>query len=333
MEEQKPLISVIVPAYNVGAWLPRCLDSILGQTYENIEIVVVDDGSVDGTAKVLDGYAERYPSQIKALHIPNGGVTNARLTGVESAAGEWIGFVDGDDEIEPDMYEFLLNNAINYKADISHCGYQMVFEDGRIHYFHNTGCLAQQDKPAGLSALLDGSLVEPGLWNKLFHKTLFHSLLHASVMDTSIKINEDLLMNYYLFSEANFSVFEDQCKYHYIVRKSSASRQKLNEHKIYDPIRVKQIIRENAIDEVKAAAQSAYFNTCINVYNGLITAEDGDYAKDQANVAALLKKERTRFGLLGKKRKLMAQMIANCPALYQRIYKVYERYFQKKVYD
>lgn len=331
--EFRPLISVIVPAYNVGIWLPRCLDSILHQTYENIEIVVVDDGSVDSTAQVLDEYAERYTSKIKAFHIQNGGVTNARLTGVKAAAGEWIGFVDGDDEIEPEMYEHLLRNAMEYDVEISHCGYQMVFEDGRIHYFHNTGCLVQQDKTAGLKALLDGSLVEPGLCNKLFHKTLFHSLLHASVMDTSIKINEDLLMNYYLFAAADSSVFEDQCKYHYIVRKSSTSRQKLNQHKIYDPIRVKQIIRENAADEIKAAAQSAYINTCINVYNGLITAMDGNSARDQENVAEFLKNEKSHFGLLGRKRRLMAQMIVNCPALYERIYKVYEQYFQKKVYD
>lgn len=331
--EFRPLISVIVPAYNVGIWLPRCLNSILSQTYENIEIVVVDDGSTDDTAKVLDRYAAEYPQKIKALHIPNGGVTNARLTGVKAATGEWIGFVDGDDEIEPDMYEFLLKNAVNHKADISHCGYQMVFDDGRIHYFHNTGCLVQQDKTAGLKALLDGSIIEPGLCNKLFHKALFHGLLHANLMDMSIKINEDLLMNYYLFAEADSSVFEDQCKYHYIVRKLSASRQKLNKHKIYDPIRVKQIIRENAADEIKTAAQSAYINTCINVYNGIITTMDGNYVRDQESVAEFLKNEKASFDLLSKKRRLMAHMIVNWPSLYERIYRIYEQYFQRKVYS
>ena len=70
--------------------------------------------------------------KLKLIQIPNGGVTNARLTGVKEACGEWIGFVDGDDEIEPDMYEILLNNAIKYQADISHCGYQMVFSGGRV---------------------------------------------------------------------------------------------------------------------------------------------------------------------------------------------------------
>lgn len=85
------------------------------------------------------------------------------------------------------MYEILLNNAKKYNADISHCGYQMIFEDGRVNYFHNTGCLVQQDRTTGLKDLLDGSLVEPGLWNKLFHKNLFHSLLHSTVMNEKLE--------------------------------------------------------------------------------------------------------------------------------------------------
>ena len=241
------MISVIVPAFNVESTIIRTLDSILAQTYPEIEVIVVDDGSADETGRVIDNYVSQH-KRVMVIHTKNQGVTVARLTGVAQASGEWIGFVDGDDEIEPDMYELLLKNAERYGADISHCGYQMIFADGRISYFHNTGCLVKQDRTTGLKDLLDGSMVEPGLCNKLFRKTLFQSLLHTTVMDRSIKINEDLLMNYILFSNANMSVFQDICKYHYLVRNTSASRASLNQNKIFDQIRVKKMILDMKIN-------------------------------------------------------------------------------------
>ena len=235
------LISVIVPAYNVEKHLARGLDSILAQSYQNIEIVVVNDGSQDQTAQILDQYAKAYPERIVALHIPNGGVTNARLTGVKAAHGEWIGFVDADDYIEPDMYERLLANAQKYKTDISHCGYQLIAGD-EVLYYYNTGRLVQQDKQEGVTALLDGSYIEPGLCNKLFHKSMFHELLRSGAIDGTIRNNEDLLLNYYLFREAKKSVYEDFCPYHYVLRAGSATTNKISEHKLKDPIRVMQIL-------------------------------------------------------------------------------------------
>ena len=103
-------ISVIVPAYNCAEWLPRCIDSLLAQTYHNLEIIVVDDGSKDNTMELMAEYEARFPN-VKAVRKKNGGEYAARLTGVEYANGDWIGFVDADDEVEPEMYERLLNNA------------------------------------------------------------------------------------------------------------------------------------------------------------------------------------------------------------------------------
>lgn len=328
---QNDLISIIVPVFNLENELPRCLDSILAQRYQNIEVVVVDDGSSDNSADVMRRYAEK-DSRIKPVFQENGGVMSARLHGVREASGQWIGFVDGDDEIEPDMYERLLKNAVAYHADISHCGYQMCFEDGRVHYFHNTGILAQQDKITALKELLSGSRIEPGLCNKLFHKTLFQSLLHGEAVPLDIKINEDLLMNYRLFSAAKQTVFEDWCPYHYIVRSTSASRAKLNPHKIYDPIRVKEIIRQSAPSELHVAAQQAYINTCINTYHALLM-EGAKYKDDLRKVHELLVKETTDFSLLGRTRELMANMITHTSMLYRPIYAVYSRFFQKKIYS
>ena len=326
------MISVIVPAYNLESYIARTLDSILAQTYSDIEVIVIDDGSRDGTGAIIDSYEERFPEKIYACHIPNGGVTHARLTGIGMAKGEWIGFVDGDDVIEPDMYERLLRNAQLHHAQISHCGYQMRFEDGRVHYFHNTGRLVLQDKETGLRDLLEGSMIEPGLCNKLFHKNLLHSLFHEREIPVDIKNNEDLLMNYYLFSAADISVFEDWCPYYYIVREGSASRAKLSNHRIYDPIRVKEIIRKDAPNWIWKEAQSAYLNTCINTYHVLMSAEES-YTAELKCVRNLLKREKDSFSMLGKKRRIMARLIIGVPIIYRLIYRAYCRFFQKSVYS
>ena len=326
------MISVIVPAFNVESTIIRTLDSILAQTYPEIEVIVVDDGSVDESERIIDNYVSQH-KRITAIHTKNQGVTAARLTGVAQASGEWIGFVDGDDEIEPDMYELLLKNAERYGADISHCGYQMIFADGRISFFHNTGCLVQQDRTTGLKDLLDGSMVEPGLCNKLFRKTLFQSLLHTTVMDRSIKINEDLLMNYILFSKANMSVFQDICKYHYLVRSTSASRASLNQYKIFDPIRVKQLILDMKIDGMTEAAQRAYIGTCVNVYNSLVLDKSGQFSGEQKTVCNLVKEHKTWISLLSRKQQFLAHLILYWPTGYKPIYRFYVKYFLKNCYE
>ena len=327
----RDLISVVVPVYNIAGDLPNCLDSILAQTYHNIEIVAVDDGSKDSSGAILDYYAEKHLN-IRVIHKENGGVTSARLRGIREAAGEWIGFVDGDDVIEPDMYDRLLNNAKKYEAQISHCGYQLCLPDGRVNYFYNTGLLAKQDKITGLKELLSGSRIEPGLWNKLFHKTLFHSLLHSETVTLEIKINEDLLVNFYLFSAADRSVFDDWCPYHYIAREGSATRSDLNCHKIYDPIKVRDIIRNSAIKEIQEDAQRAYINACLNTCHELIQG-GREYRKDLKKVREILKQEKHNFRLLSAKRKQMAWMITNTLPIYVFVYSFYFRHFHRNLYS
>lgn len=324
------LISVIVPVYNVAEDLPRCLDSILAQNHISIEIIAVDDGSSDHSGKVLDEYAQLHPC-IHVIHQENGGVTSARLRGVAEASGEWIGFVDGDDEIEPDMYERLLRNALEYGAEISHCGYQMIFADGRVNYFHNTGRVIEQDKKQGLVDLLDGSVVEPGLWNKLYKRELFQNI--GQQMDSSIRINEDLLMNFLLFARAEKSVFEDFCPYHYIVRQNSVSRQNLNSNKIYDPIRVKEIILESASDEVRPDAQRAFVNTCVYNYCGLLLAKGTDVRQAKKVLRCKLQKNKAWITLLSTRAKILAYLIIYLPRFLQIIYPVYASHFQKRKYE
>lgn len=242
-------ISIIIPAYNIESYLSATLDSILSQTYKNIEVIVVNDGSTDGTRNVIDNYVNR-DSRVKAIHKENGGVTSARLRGVSEATGEWIGFVDGDDYIENWMYERLLRNALEHGADISHCGYRAVLPSGKILYYYNSSKMFRQDCHTGLKDLLESRIVEPGLCNKLYARRLLEDFIRTVDFDCTIRINEDLLMNFYLFRMADISVFEDVCPYHYVMRKGSAANAKLNANQLLHPLRVKKILfQETENDE------------------------------------------------------------------------------------
>lgn len=242
-------VSIIIPAYNIAPYIGRCLESVLAQTLKNIEIIVVDDGSNDSTAEIIKTYLTK-DKRVKLIQKKNGGVTTARLMGIRTAVGEYIGFVDGDDMVDSDMFERLLNNAKKYHADISHCGYKMVFPS-RIDYYYNTGRLIQQNNVMALKDLISGEFVEPGLWNKLFHRRLFFELLQKQTMDCRIKYNEDLLMNYYLFKECTRVIYEDWCPYHYLVRNNSATSASMSVQKLTDPIKVLMYIENDSLENTE----------------------------------------------------------------------------------
>lgn len=280
------LISIIVPAYNIREYIGRCLDSILNQTYSNIEVIAVDDGSDDGTSGVIDDYALK-DGRIVAVHKENGGVSSARLTGVTKAKGDYIGFVDGDDFVEPEMFEHLLNNALKYNADISHCGYQMVFPDGHIDLYYGTGKTIEQNHFEGVKDLLTGSFVEPGLWNKLFRRAVVIGYDKSPVWDGSVRINEDLLMNYILFSKAEKSVYEDITFYRYILRKGSAATSKPQRYKLLDPIKVIKLILNdvNGNEQLYSIVYERYLRTAVSI------AQQRSWKEDAADARCELRKQ------------------------------------------
>lgn len=324
MEE---LISVIVPAYNIENYLARSLDSLLAQTHRNLEIIVVNDGSKDGTGAILDEYAAK-DSRIKAIHKENAGVTAARLQGIAQAQGAWIGFCDGDDCVDSDMYARLLKNALEHDAVISHCGYQMVFPDGHVDYYYNSGKIVKQTGTQSCTDLLEASFVEPGLWNKLYRRELFDGL--DQWIDKSIRFNEDLLMNFYLFRQAKVAVFEDFCPYHYILRKGSAATASLNVYTLKNPVTVRRILLEESKDIPE-------WNQVVDrhlLYH-LMTAATRSVSTQKEMVKpyrrACRQELRQRLGgiLRGKhfslNQKAMALWVAIWPASYQLVHAAYAR--------
>lgn len=280
------LISVIIPAYNIKDYIARCLDSVLAQTYRNLEIIIIDDGSTDGTASILDKYAGK-DVRINVIHKKNGGVSSARICGIEKASGDYIGFVDGDDYIEPKMFEHLLNNAWEYDADISHCGYQVISLDGQTDLYYGSGRLIEQSHADGLRDFLKGEFIEPSLGNKLYKRSIVEACQKSRLWNASIKVNEDVLMNYIFFSKAQKSIYEDIPFYHYIQRKGSASHSKTELCYIHDP----QKVAKSILDDVRTnealypIAYERYLRSLLYAVQQTVWKEESEKAR------GILKKE------------------------------------------
>ena len=314
------LVSVIIPAYNIEDYIGRCLDSIISQTYKNLEIIVVDDGSRDYTGEILDNYAKK-DRRIKVIHKENGGVSSARNKGIEVAEGDYIGFIDGDDLIEPEMYKILVDLLEEENADIAHCGYQMVFPD-RVDYYHNTGKKKIQTTEEGLKDLLSGEMIEPGLVNKLYKKELIKNCR----LDETVKINEDLLMNYQLFKLSQKSVYYDITPYSYMIRSSSATGANSLITKREDSLRVLNQIKDDCIN-------NNLLPTIYKRYIYLLMAICRDDLKDrlymeyQKKQRKKLKKElKTDIfkSCIPKKLKYMSLFSCYLPHIMKVIYKMYD---------
>lgn len=314
------LVSVIIPAYNIEDYIGRCLDSIISQTYKNLEIIVVDDGSRDHTGEILDNYAKK-DRRIKVIHKENGGVSSARNKGIEVAEGDYIGFIDGDDLIEPEMYKILVDLLEEENADIAHCGYQMVFPD-RIDYYHNTGKKKIQTTEEGLKDLLSGEMIEPGLVNKLYKKELIKNCR----LNETVKINEDLLMNYQLFKLSQKSVYYDITPYSYMIRSSSATGANSLITKREDSLRVLNQIKDDCINNnLLSIIYKRYIYLLMAICrDGL---KDKSYMKYQKKQRKQLKKElKTDVfkSCIPKKLKYMSLFSCYFPHIMKIIYKMYD---------
>ena len=163
--------SVIVPVYNVETYLPRCLDSIMDQDFEDYEVIIVDDGSTDGSGKLADQYAEKYPKRIQVIHQKNQGLGGARNTGIEAAQGDYYLFVDSDDTIEPNTLSELWHKVSQTGAQIICFGMKSVNENGKVI----AEVIDAQAHPQLFTLEEDKSILcdSPSACNKLFHRDLF----------------------------------------------------------------------------------------------------------------------------------------------------------------
>lgn len=212
----EPLISLIVPVYNVAEYLETCLQSIMNQTYKNLEIIVVDDGSDDGSSTLCDGYA-RQDQRIKVIHLPHGGVSMARNAGLDMATGEFLGFVDSDDWIETDMYEMLYTLLVDNNADVSACSYYLDQRGKASKVVNDSGELYVFSKKEIIRALVKNEQVKSYLWAKLFKRSLFDRLTFPVG-----RVYEDVAVLYKVFYASQKVVMIGQPKYHYMIHKNNS---------------------------------------------------------------------------------------------------------------
>lgn len=210
--EQSHLISVIVPVYNMEQYLDRCVQSILHQTYSNLEIILVDDGSVDKSPAMCDDYAQK-DGRVKVVHKKNGGLSDARNAGLRIATGSYIGYVDSDDWIEPDMYESMYLACERENADLVVCRYKEVYKNKTIDK-SSEDCvvLSQEDILNIYLCGHDQYQIYNSVWSKLFKRQLVED------MDFPVGHNsEDIMYTTKAFCRLTKAVYIDRALYNYVL--------------------------------------------------------------------------------------------------------------------
>lgn len=224
-KDSQPLISIIVAIYNVEDYLDRCIISIMKQIYTNTEIILVDDGSTDHSGTICDKYAEK-EIRIRVIHQKNQGLVRARKAGLEAAEGEYIGFVDGDDYMEPNMYNELLDKLRKSKAEFIHSGYYAGDENRKINPFIDG--IYHFEKINKLDFICQNILntsqkssmsISPSIWSKLFCAKLIKKA-YAHVPDSQ-NLGEDIISLCVCILEADTIALTRETYYHYTIRENS----------------------------------------------------------------------------------------------------------------
>lgn len=227
------LISIIVPIYKVEQYLPRCLDSILCQTFTDFEALLIDDGSPDRSGLIAEEYAAR-DSRIKVFHKENGGVSSARNYGLKQACGQYIAFCDSDDWLEADWLDTLYQQMDTYSADLSVCGMVKENEAGKILFSVQEEHICIRNREEALLTLFEGdeyNKCQSWIFNKLYKSEIINN--NDISFHTEIFYCEDRLFNFLYYLHCTSTVYSTLPKYHYLIRPNSAMT-RYQESKVYE---------------------------------------------------------------------------------------------------
>ena len=211
------LISIIVPVYNAAEYLSCCINSILNQTHHNLEIILVNDGSTDGSDLLCDEFAKT-DKRVQVIHQANKGVSATRNAGLDAASGKWIGFVDSDDRIEPEMYEKLLSAAVDNDCEISICGFIKYHLNGWDEKRICSDISKVLNRNKALEYALRNTHYEGYVCNKLFK----HCLIKTIRFDETLHACEDLVFTTQAFMNTDHVTYVNSALYHYMVRENSS---------------------------------------------------------------------------------------------------------------
>lgn len=255
----EPLISVIVPIYNVEKYMKKCVDSIINQTYKNLEIILVDDGSPDNCPKICDEYTE-LDNRIKAIHKENGGLSDARNAGMKIATGQYVSFIDSDDYISDCFIETLYTTMKTENSDIVECDI-VRFEDGTAPVIEKENSdINSFSTEKGLSLLIAENKFHQYVWNKLYKSEIALKIPFAKG-----KLNEDEFWTYQIFGLADKVTKINKSMYFYLQRSGSIMGNKFNIRRL-DALEAKaerQKYIEANFPNLKKQAKIDLFGTCI----------------------------------------------------------------------
>lgn len=215
IKKKLPILSIIVPVYNVEDFLSQCIDSILAQSIQDYELILVDDGSTDTSSSICDKYAAGH-SKVSVVHKKNGGLSDARNTGLKIASGKYVGFVDSDDWIVPNMYENMIKAAIDYSASIVCCNYDS-YTSAVIQKQRSDKIISLKQEEA-ICKLFYRDHYRFFAWNKIYLKSLFDNLEYPYG-----KHYEDIVTTYSLFKKVDKIIYIDSSYYVYRRRVGSIS--------------------------------------------------------------------------------------------------------------
>ena len=262
-------ISVIIPIYNVEKYLRRCLNSVLQQENVKLEVILIDDGSSDSSGNICDEYTSNF-TNVKCVHIDNSGPATAKNIGYEHATGNYVAFIDSDDEIKPNMFCTMLQSGYKHNADIVCCNYIQVNEDGSYEHTKHTGKEYVLNRDEALKAILIKDKIYSQCWTKIYKRATIEAN-HIRNTD-GLKTDEDFIYNIQAFACSQTVCIVDLPLYIYSHRKTSLSKDYFNTH--ISQYIDKRILRLELVEKI-IHEQFPYLKKycsyhCIFYYNELI---------------------------------------------------------------
>lgn len=286
------LISIIVPVYNVESFLGKCIDSIIAQTYRNLEIILVDDGSTDKSGEICDAYRSS-DKRVKIIHKRNGGAASARNRGLEIAQGEYIGFVDSDDYMDEDMYELLIR-YMDKDVDIVACGRYVIYppkSTGLNHKILCTDKITKFDRMHAIGELLEKRIFEYGVCDKIYRRELFDDVRFPNG-----RFAEDLPVTYALFKKSRNVVSIGVPRYYYFQRYNSTCRSEFFYRKMDYVFFLRDIFMDVKVEypQFEKLAESKYID---GVVSTLINLKESSIRDQYIDLERRLKKLLRRMSI------------------------------------
>lgn len=289
-------ISIIVPVYNVEKYVEKCIQSLINQSYKNIEIILVDDGSNDRSNKIIDEYA-KVDSRILTIHQKNKGVSAARNAGLKVATGEYVGFVDPDDYVDYQMYETMLKKIELNMSDLAVCGFSKVTElsDKEEIFEIKDELLSPKKCVEDLFDFRGGYAIKPSVWNKLFRRDKIGDLK----FDENIGISEDLKFVVQYILKCNSIVYVKQAFYKNLQRDGSITRSKGKAAQIIKTVEIDNFVYDE-IKKIYPDLREVVLDWIVQdnrVWYGLVKQEDAEIAKKMKKMIM-----RNRWRIMSSKR-------------------------------